>query len=107
MKKTIVLLGGIMLIALMMININFTNNSSNDNLTLSSMMKQAVADPELPCPTCTEEWYRFGTWTLHTYSGGSTYSVTVLINGVPVTVTYTSPNDSYQVWECDGWFGNC
>jgi len=42
-KKISVFIGVIVFIAMMIININFTNNSSNGDISLSSTVKQAQA----------------------------------------------------------------
>ncbi len=42
-KKILISLGGILLITMTIININFNNNINNGNLSFSSVVKQAKA----------------------------------------------------------------
>jgi len=108
MKKKI--FGALLVVAIAagaMINVNLNKVSNKGNLALASV--EALAQAENPSPPGGSSYFRFGTWTYVTVTGASiAVTVDVIVKGVKVgTKIEYKPGESYSMWDCKGWNGNC
>ena len=106
MKKLIGILGVAVLAATMFFSANNVAGSNSDASLASLVGMNSANAEELPGGPV---WYRFGSYVPVTY-GGTEYSVQVdvIVNGVKVGVkTVWRTTQSYTIYDCKGWVGNC